>query len=345
MTYVRDIVELRMRIGARARSMCADFNRGFRRRLALQTGSAAVAALLATGSVLAQDRSQPEKPPVKGRLPTPPTRVPAGVVAIADYRYDDLLWENDRIAHRIYGHALEAAEPPSGSGIDSWGKNVPWPFADRQLRFGHQHDYHGEGLDYYNVGTGRGAGGLGVWLDNKLWTSRNYVRHRILQTGGRAADFQVDYAPWPVDTQRKVWETRRFTLPLGTQFTRLVSTISSDKPGQLTIGIGIGKRTTGPTDGELTIDRARGLLSWWGPDDGVKGRMMVAIRVDPSSIAGITSDYDNHLVLIRVRPGKPFVYYSGSAWSKGEGGFRTRAAWDTYTRDAQLDFKVPPTGK
>ena len=38
-------------------------------------------------------------------------------------------------------------EPPSGSGIDSWGKNVVWPFADRQLRTGDQHAYHGEGLD------------------------------------------------------------------------------------------------------------------------------------------------------------------------------------------------------
>src|SRR3546814_3774887 len=53
---------------------------------------------------------------------------------IADYRYDDLLWENDRIAYRIYGHALEAAEPPSSSGIDAWGKRVRWPYMDRQLR-------------------------------------------------------------------------------------------------------------------------------------------------------------------------------------------------------------------
>src|SRR3546814_14882618 len=102
--------------------------------------------------------------------------------------YDDLLWENDRVAHRIYGHALEAAEPPSGSGIDSWGKNVRWPFADRQLRSGDQHSYRGEGLDFYNVGMTRGAGGLGIWHDNKLLTSRNYVRHRILSASGSRSD-------------------------------------------------------------------------------------------------------------------------------------------------------------
>ena len=279
-------------------------------------------------------------PPVVSPLPPAPDQSPRAAVALADYRYDDLLWENDRTAHRIYGHALEAAEPPSGSGIDSWGKNVAWPFMDRQLRTGDQHAYHGEGLDFYNVGTGRGAGGLGIWLDNKLWTSRNYRSYRILKNGPDTADFEVDYAPWPVDVARRVWEKRRFTLPLGTHFTRMVSTIRSDKPGPLLVGIGIGKRTTGD-GGELTVDRTRGLLSWWGPGDPHHGRMAIALRVDPAMIAEIRQDADNHLVLLKVTPGKPFVYYSGSAWSLGEGGFHSREAWDRYAAAERLDFRLP----
>ncbi|MDP1026577.1 DUF4861 family protein [Sphingomonas sp. KR1UV-12] len=282
-------------------------------------------------------------PPVTAPLPPPPSRAPAAAVSLADYRYDDLLWENDRTAHRIYGHALEAAEPPSGSGIDAWGKNVAWPFAERQLRTGDQHGYHGEGIDFYNVGTGRGDGGLGIWFDNKLWTSRNFVRHRILKNGPSAADFEVDYAPWPVDVGRKVWETRRFTLPLGTHFTRQVSTLSSDKPGPLMVGIGIGKRTTGP-GGELTVDRARGVLSWWGPVDGAHGVMATAIRVDPRMIVEVRDDADNHLVLLKVMPGKPFVFYTGAAWNKGEGGFTTRAAWDAYVASERMDFTPPAAG-
>lgn len=304
---------------------------------------AAMAAALSGGAAPAQQART--LPPVASPLPAPADRTPRGVALVADYRYDDLLWENDRTAHRIYGHALERAEPPSGSGIDSWGKNVVWPFADRQLRTGDQHGYHGEGIDFYNVGTGRGAGGLGIWHDNKLWTSRNYVRHRILKSGGTAADFTVDYAPWPIGVDRKVWETRRFTLPLGTHFTRMVSTLSSDSAGPLLVGIGIGKRTTGQGAGELTVDRARGLLSWWGPEDGAHGRMAIAIRVDPAMIAEIRQDFDNQLVLLRVTPGRPFVYYSGSAWDKGAGGFTTRAKWDDHARDAQLDFTPPTQGE
>jgi len=274
-------------------------------------------------------------------LPSPADRSARAVVVLADYRFDDLLWENDRTAHRIYGHALQAAEPPSGSGVDSWGKDEAWPLADRQLRTGDQHTDHGEGLDFYNVGTTRGAGGLGIWHDDKLWTSRNYVNHRVLASGAETADFVVDYAPWPVDVDRTVWERRRFTLPLGTHFTRMVSTISSDRPEPLLVGIGIGKRTTGSGAGALTVDRERGLLSWWGPQDGEHGRMAVAIRVDPAMIAEVRADADNHLVLLRVDPGQPFVYYAGSAWDKGRGGFSTRAQWDAYAAGEPLDFAAP----
>ncbi|MDV3457797.1 DUF4861 family protein [Sphingomonas sp. HF-S4] len=303
----------------------------------------AAALLLLPLSLAAQDAPQPRLPAIDKPLPPAADRTARANVMLADYRYGDLLWENDRTAHRVYGHALEAHEPPSGSGIDAWGKNVAWPFMDRQLKSGDQHGFHGEGIDHYNVGTGRGAGGLGIWLDNKLWTSRNFVRHRILRNGPDTADFEVDYAPWPVDVARKVWETRRFTLPTGTHFTRMVSTIASDKPGPLIVGVGIGRKPTG-SEGEVTIDKAKGLISWWGPDVGDHGRMAIALRVDPAMLVDVVKDADNHLALLRVTPGKPFVYYSGAAWSLGNGGFRTRADWDRHVGAEKVTFTVPPRG-
>jgi len=307
-----------------------------RGRAILPVLAAIAAAALAPGA----PAQQPDRKGTPMQAATGAARTPRATVMLADYRYDDLLWENDRTAHRIYGHALEAAEPPSGSGLDAWGKNVGWPFMDRQLRTGDQHGFHGEGLDFYNVGSARGAGGLGIWHDNKLWTSRNFTAHRIIKNGPDVADFEVDYAPWPVDVGRKVWETRRFTLPLGTAFTRQVSTLRSDRPEPLMVGIGIGKRATGD-GGKLTVDRARGVLSFWGPDDPGHGAMGIAIRVDPAMIAEVRDDADNHLVMLRVMPGKPFVYYTGAAWSRGVGNIRSQADWDRYAAGEKLDFTVP----
>lgn len=260
-------------------------------------------------------------------------------VAIADYRYGDLLWENDRVAYRIYGRPLEAVEPPSSSGIDAWGKRVRWPFMDRQLRTGDQHRDQGEGADFYNVGTGRGVGGLGIWHDNKLWTSRNYVRPVIHRSGADIADFTVDYDAWPVDTVRTVRETRRFTLPAGTHFTRLVSTIFSSDDAELIVAIGLSKRPMkGGSTGELVRDEAGARMIWWGPADAVSGRMAAAVLVDPAAFAGFAEDTDNYLILVRAAPGRPFVYYSGAAWDRG-GDFATAADWAAYVAAQRPAFR------
>lgn len=295
----------------------------------------AITALVLAASAPAQDH-RPMRPA------TPQEKAARAAVVHAPYRYDDLLWENDRTAHRIYGRALEAAEPPSSSGIDAWGKRVAWPYMDRQLRTGDQHADHGEGIDFYNVGTGRGVGGLGVWLDNKLWTSRNYARYRILDAGPRVADFVADYDRWPVSTERWVSETRRFTLPAGTNFTRMESTIRSNQTGPLVIGIGVSKRPIANAGlGQVTRDAAHARLTWWGPADPQKGTMATAIIVDPRAFAGFAEDADNYLLLVRVTPGRPFVYYSGSTWDRA-GHFRDRAAWQAYV-DAQIpDFTPRP---
>jgi hypothetical protein len=299
------------------------------------------AGLIALSAVagLAYAADAPVMPQIKGVTLAPPAdKTPAAFAGVAPYRYDDILFENDRTTHRIYGHALEAYEPPSGSGIDAWGKSVRWPFMERQLKTNDQHGFHGEGLDFYDVGGARGMGGLGIWYDNKLWVSRNYIKARILNPGPKVAEFEVDYAPWPVDVDRKVWETRKFTLPMGTNFTRLVSTISSDKPDELIVGIGISKRPTGPAMGTFTQDRAAGKFVWWGPTDPDKGTMGTAVMVDPAAIVDVkTTEADNYVVLIKVTPGKPFVYYAGAAWDKGL-DIHSQADWLAYVKAQTPSF-------
>ena len=258
-------------------------------------------------------------------------------VVVADYRFGDLLWENDLTAFRIYGKPLEQAEPPSTSGIDAWVKSVPWPFADRQLRTGDQHTDHGEGLDFYNVGVSRGAGGLGVWHENKLWTSRNYVRPNILMSGGDVADFTVDYDPWPVDITRKVWETRRFTLKAGEHFTRMVSTLESDSSEPIIVGIGLARRGVGGKEGAFAADTAAGRFTWWSQPDGDHGELGVAVLVDPATVVGVRRDFDNHLILLRVSPGQPFVYYVGTGWTHGRVAF-DKDVWQRLVNEQSPSF-------
>ena len=288
---------------------------------------------------LAYDPSSLGRPAEVERLTPPPAdqQQPRAVVRFAPDRLDDLLWENDRVAHRIYGPALEAREAPSGSGVDVWAKRVRYPYMDRQLRFPNYHVDRGEGLDYYDVGRGRGAGGLGVWYDNKLWTSRNFSTYRIEATGGDEARFSVDYRPWPVDVARKVWETREFSLPLGSSFTRMTSTLNSDTSEPLIVGVGISKRRNAAGAGFVTRDAANGRLTFWEPANPEHGSIGIAIAVDPAQVEGFAEDADNYLILVRVTPGRPFTYYMGSAWDGGL-DFKTREAWEAHVASTALAF-------
>ncbi|WP_458233091.1 DUF4861 family protein [Roseateles sp. P5_E8] len=295
-----------------------------------------LALLLAAGTAAAMSMAQPA-PPADLRPATPAEQVPRATVRHAPDRADDLIWENDRVAHRIYGPALQKIEPPSGSGIDTWAKKVRWPFMDRQLKTPNYHNDYGEGLDFYSVGGSRGVGGLGIWFEDKLWVSRNWATHKILQNGPDVASFQVTYAPWPVGVDRKVWETRTFTLPLGTNFTRLQSVIESDKPENLIVGIGLNKTPVGTARGVLTVDAKRGVLMYWSPAHAKHGAIGTAVRVDPAMVVDTGADADNHLIRIRVTPGKPFVYYIGTVWEQGL-DFTDRAAWEAHASAERLDF-------
>ncbi|WP_454716486.1 glycoside hydrolase family 88 protein [Caulobacter segnis] len=309
----------------------------------------AVAALAYDPLIEGPGLAPAQVPPAAPGQPTPPKMIfrmaapPAGqdkpraTVRYAPERYDDILWENDRTAHRIYGPALEQYEPPSTSGVDAWGKSVRYPFMTRQLRTGDQHAYHGEGIDYYNVKTYRGAGGLGVWDGGKLWVSRNWKDYKILKDGPDAASFKVSYAPWKVSDKREVWETRTFTLPMGTNFTRMVSTFSSNAKGPITVAIGITKAPTAKTAGDLRADKAKGVFSFWDVTDPDKGTMGVSLLIDPRQIVDVVETDSDWLVLVKVSPGKPFVYYIGAAWDKGL-DFHSRADWETYVFAQKPDF-------
>lgn len=291
-------------------------------------------------SALSYDPSALNRPSTIAPLAPPPEdqRRPRAVARFAPDRLDDLLWENDRVAHRIYGPTLEAREAPSGSGIDVWAKRVRYPFMDRQLKFPNYHVDRGEGLDYYDVGRGRGAGGLGIWYDNKLWTSRNFSTYQIEKAGGDEARFSVTYRPWPVDVVRTVSETREFSLPLGSNFTRMTSTLTSNSDAPLIVAIGISKRSNDNGRGFVTRDAAHGRLMFWEPENPEHGSLGIALAVDPATVEGFTEDADNYLILVRVTPGQPFTYYMGSAWDRGL-DFATRSAWEDYVANQSFDFR------
>jgi len=74
------------------------------------------------------------------------------------------------------------------------------------------------------------------------------------------------------------------------------------------------------------------------------GAMGVALLVNPSQIAQVTADADNYLVIVRVTPGQPFVYYMGASWSR-RGDFASEAAWRAHVAAQSPDFRIPAAAR
>jgi hypothetical protein len=270
--------------------------------------------------------------PVDG-VANPPTKVYAKFVPT---RKDDFAWENDRIAYRMYGPALEASGEIS-SGVDVWVKSVRNLILDKWYEPGNDyHTDHGEGLDYYKVGRGRGCGGVALWDGQKLVPSNNFTSWKIIANGPIRVIFELTYAPWDFKG-RKVSEIKQMSLDAGHNLNRFESTFMLEEGGGIEYAIGIVKREG---EGEVKSSANDGWLSYWEPAHKQHGSTACGIVLDPSRIVNITENTDHHLVIAGAEVGKPAMYYAGAGWSKS-GDFTNPSDWHAHLRDFSRRLQSP----
>ena len=269
-------------------------------------------------------------------------------------RFDDVAWETDRIAHRMYGFTLNTpaagGERLRGSGIDVWAKRVTYPVIDRWYAKGHDQfhkDGEGEGLDLYSIGGSRGAGGTGVWDGAKLWTSDNFVDGQVLSNGPRRAAFKLNYAPFDAGAQGKVAETKQFTVDCGRNFDA-VESVFDFAGDESTVGIGISEHPAvqGFPTAVLTRDPDGRWMSFWeeNQDGGLGIAVILAKDATPAGFAHEDAPGGkgnaNNLLLVNARDGVPLRYLSGAGWTKS-GQFDGRAAWERYVKEFAARVQKP----
>lgn len=265
-------------------------------------------------------------------------------------RLDDFAWENDKIGHRTYGPALAAPDEPKRgkevlvtSGLDIWCKRVDYLIVDRWYNKGHDHYHHdeGEGMDMYNVGTSRGAGGTGVWDGRQLYVGRNYTGWKVIANGPIRAIFELTYDTWTAGGSI-VSEVKRFTVDAGHNLDQIESTFTAwVGPKNFTIAIGLNKNSGDRgQDAVATLarDQAAGWLTQWEVQK-TNGSLGEAIIV-PAGLEGFTEDSVNQLVLAKVSSGQPLRYYVGAGWSLA-GEFTTPESWNAYVADCAARARSP----
>ena len=247
-------------------------------------------------------------------------------------RTDDYAWENDKVAFRTYGptgqkEALEGVEGSTlSSGIDIWLKRTnksiinKW-YAEHVKNPGYYHVDHGEGYDPYHVGNSRGLGGLGVFENDSLYVSQNFVEYKTIASGPLKTIFELSYAPWG---PYNVKETKRISLALGSHFSKFEISIEAED--------GIPNYATGITlhnnQGEYEIDKEEGwIMHWERIDDAQVGEGIVMKPAVIDSAFAYTSKFpDQSNLLVTTTPKSPFTYYAGFAWEKS-GDVSSKEDW------------------
>jgi hypothetical protein len=242
-------------------------------------------------------------------------------------RFDDFAWENDRVAHRMYGKALETwvREPLTSSTVDIWSKRVnrmvinDWYMVD---------DYHsdtGEGADFYSAGASRGCGGNGLWAADKLWLSKNFVNSRVLANGPIRVMFELTYELFDVNG-KMVSEAKRISLDAGQNLDHFQSYYKLEGgSGLLITGIGLKK-----VAGERTeVNAERCWMVKWEKMEKNAGNQGLAVIVNPKTFEKQAEDRLNLLLLSKAGAENIASYWAGFCWDKG-GQFTDFDSWKTY---------------
>jgi hypothetical protein len=251
-------------------------------------------------------------------------------------RIDDYAWENDLVAFRTYGpeaqRLTESGEKGGTltSGLGCWLKRVNYPVIDKWYKKyvagGSYHKDDGEGYDPYHVGISRGCGGIGVWKNDSLYVSKNFVSYKKIADGPLRNIFELTYAPWQADGAT-IQETKRITIDLGNQLYRVEDKIGSSAPIP-NIAIGI---TLHDKKGTVLANSDKGYFSHWEPmDDSELG---TGIVIAPPSLIGFkefrTEKKDLSHLYVVVKPQTNVTYYAGFGWAKA-GIIKTSEEWNQY---------------
>ena len=252
-------------------------------------------------------------------------------------RRDDFAWENDRIAHRMYGKELETwpREPLVSSSVDVWTKRVRQLVINNWYMVDDYHREHGQGGDFYSAGATRGDGGTGIWTGGKLYPSANFRDTRVYAVGPIRLMFELTYETWTTGGAR-VSEKKRVSLDAGHNLDRFESRYTIDgNAADLMHAVGIRKLKIT----QMKPSPERGIMRTWEPvREG--GEMGQAVLVDPASLKSMTEDDLNFLMLTKIEPGVACVSYSGFGWTP-LGDFQKVEDWDRYLADEAARLKTP----
>lgn len=285
-------------------------------------------------------------------------------------RVDDIAWENDRTAYRVYGPALQRTGEKA-YGIDVWVKNTPdlevekryatelsnHPKIEELKKAGKMaeavemeqettyHFDHGYGLDCYKVGPTLGCGTPALMDGNEMVMPYCYKTYKILDNGPLRFTVQLDYNQFNIGGDKNVVEHRIISCDKGSNFNKMTVWFDGlTQPSDMVAGVVIHSEDT------KSIVCGENYVIYADPTDNpAKQNFQIYVGVlFPNGVkATKTMMYDTpangnagHGVgVITYQPNEKYTYYFGSAWSKND--VRTMNEWKLRSEETLNALQVP----
>ena len=292
-------------------------------------------------------------------------------------RLDDVAWENDLVAFRAYGPALQA-RGERGFGYDLFTKyNTTEPvlesFYEKELNqdvraniaelrktdpkaaseLGNSISYHidhGYGMDCYAVGPTLGAGVAALMVNDSILYPWCYKTQEVLDNGPLRFTVRLEFPAMNVKGDTTVVETRLITLDAGSHLNKTAVSYSNLKE---TLPVVTGIVLHEP-DGAVVADAANGYMTYvdptTGPDNGkifMGAAFPAAVKeaktvLFPAEEKKQRNNADGHVLAVSdYEPGADYVYYWGFAWDKAD--IKTAEAWNQYMADFAQKVRHPLT--
>ncbi len=229
-------------------------------------------------------------------------------------RYDDYAWENNKVAYRLYGPALETSpEKLITPGIDVWVKCTDKLVIDEWYAKGDYHHNYGDGMDCYKVGVTLGSGAAVPFVDGKFcFMDHNYATARTLDNGPIRTTVELTYAPFDVNGTQ-VSFVKTISLDANQRFNRMDNVFEGDF-SELPVAAGFVrhdvKQLMSGDDWMGMVEAASDSKDPARDGDIYLGVILPGGEMLPDTLG--------HAVAVKpVKSGETLTYYAGSGWSQG----------------------------
>lgn len=267
---------------------------------------------------------------------TPTAVVPNTYARYVPERFDDFAWENDVVAFRMYGKALEGRKDDA-QGMDYWAKRTDQLIINKWYKTDDYHKDHGEGMDYYSVGQTLGAGDVALYFNDEVKYTKHYRRYQVLDNGPLRTTFRLEFDPEEVEGQQ-ISLSKTISLDAGSHFNKIALHFNNSSNKATPIAIGIVKRKE--ENPLLTVGKGNNSLAYWEPEINASGRTGVAVIVPNQKVRYNNNRPEQALLISSAKSGNDFVYYNGAAWDRA-GKITNAEAWNKVVEEYKNKLKKP----